>query len=218
MAPADAYANLIPHSRAFLAELAENNTRDWFQANKDRYEAQQKAPALALLDDMTGPLADLAGLPITTKLFRANRDVRFSKDKTPYTTHLHMLWAIRADGLRPAFFFGIKADYVTAGWGYMGFEKAHLDAWRAQVDGKQGPRLAKVVADLKAQGLRMSDPALKRVPAPFDKDHPRGDLLRQKSLTFWTDIEDQAARDGLVPALSDAFGRITPLIRLLPRL
>ena len=64
----------------FYEELAEDNSRDWFAANRARYEAEVRAPLEYLLDD----LADEFG---EGKVFRPNRDVRFSKDKSPYKTN-----------------------------------------------------------------------------------------------------------------------------------
>ena len=75
----DPFSQLIPEARAFLSELAQNNTRDWFNDNKPRYEQQLKTPALHLLDQVAAQVGD----GVTTKLFRPQRDIRFSKDKTP---------------------------------------------------------------------------------------------------------------------------------------
>ncbi len=206
------FDTLIPDARSFLSELADNNSRDWFAANKPRYEAQLKQPALALLEQVAAQWGAETGQPLKPKLFRANRDVRFSKDKTPYNTHLHMLWA-EADG--PGWFLGISPEYVTAGAGRMGFDKAQLDLWRASVDGPDGAELARVLVET---GARLDEPELKRVPAPYDKDHPQGALLRRKSLTLWRDIADPAARDGLVPALTAAFASLIPAMDLLRRM
>ena len=87
---ADDFAQMIPDARDFYARLAQNNTRDWWTEHKSEYEARLKAPALLFLDITADWLRDLSGSTITTKLFRPHRDVRFSKDKTPYNTHLHM--------------------------------------------------------------------------------------------------------------------------------
>ncbi len=93
----DPFADLIPQARAFLGELSSNNTRDWFTAHKTRYESKLKAPALLFLDQVAHDLGRSTGQSLRPKLFRAHRDVRFSKDKTPYHTHLNMLWTIEAD-------------------------------------------------------------------------------------------------------------------------
>lgn len=201
----DDFADLVPRARAFLSELAQDNTRDWFTAHKPRYEAELKAPALALLDVMAAELTAMTGQTAATKLFRPNRDVRFSKDKTPYNTHLHMLW--QTGGAQ--WFLGIAPEYITCGAGRMGFDKPALAAWRDLVDGPDGAPLAGEIAALTAQGLRLSDPELKRVPAPYPAGHPHGDLLRRKSLVLWRDAD--APPEPLTGWLTETFGMFLPL-------
>ncbi len=208
----DPFSQLIPEARTFLAELSHNNTRDWFTENKPRYEAQLKTPALHLLDLISAHV----GNGVTTKLFRPQRDVRFSKDKTPYNTHLHMLWMLPGSGTRPALFFGIGLDYVSVGGGIMGFDKAALTDWRATVDGPFGPELADAINTLIAKGFRLSEPELKRVPAPYDKEHPHGDLLRRKSLTLWNDLPD-IRFDAPTDAITETLNNLRPLFDALNR-
>ena len=83
---------LQPSYFDFFAELAQNNERDWFLAQKKRYESVAKEPFLHLLEQIVAALADsepdLSLIPVKQMLFRINRDVRFSKDKRPYKEHL----------------------------------------------------------------------------------------------------------------------------------
>ena len=177
------YHRLIPEARAFYAALDANNSRDWWQANRAHYDDVLKPGALALLGDLAGPLAALTGETITTKLFRPNRDVRFSKDKRPYNTHLHMMWQIESDARQaPVFFFGIGLDYVTVGAGMMGFDKPVLEDWRKWVD-LDTDRIAGIIAGVEAKGYTRRAPELARVPPAYGKDHPGADLLRHKGLT-----------------------------------
>ncbi|MBO6896381.1 MAG: TIGR02453 family protein [Shimia sp.] len=209
---ADPFAKLISDSRAFLNTLADNNTKDWFNDNKPTYEAQLKAPALALLDTVAASLEKQTGQVTSTKLFRPYRDVRFAKDKTPYHLHLHMLWSTPPVG----YFFGIGRDYLSVGGGIMGFDKDHLTQWRAAVVGPKGAKLSDAITDLQSQGARMDDAELKRVPAPYDTDHPRAALLKRKSCTVWFDFEESdIKKGGLVPQLETAFQKLQPLTQLL---
>ncbi|SPJ27568.1 TIGR02453 family protein [Falsiruegeria mediterranea] len=208
----DPFSQLIPEARAFLTDLSQNNSRDWFNDNKPRYEAQLKKPALHLLDQ----IAAQVGGGVTTKLFRPQRDVRFSKDKTPYNTHLHMLWMMPGKGTRPALFFGIGLDYVSVGGGIMGFDKTTLTDWRSSVDGPTGSELAGVINALVAQGFRLSEPELNRVPTPYDKEHPHGDLLRRKSLTLWNDLPDTRF-DAPTDAITETLNNLRPLFDVLNR-
>ena len=173
---ADPFATLIFDSRAFLNTLADNNSKDWFAEHKATYESQLKSPALALLDTVSASLEKHTGQVPSTKFFRPHRDVRFSKDKTPYHLHLHMLWSTPPTG----FFFGIGRDYLSVGGGIMRLDKDKLTRWRALVDGINGAKIAAALDDLQTQGARMDSPELKRVPAPFDKDHPQAALLKRK--------------------------------------
>lgn len=201
----ESFAKLIPEAQSFLADLSANNNRDWFQANKDRYETGLKTPAKMLLKQMRGPLEELSGQSLATKLFRPQRDVRFSKDKTPYHTHLHLLWGAE-DG--PGWFLGISPEYVTAGAGMMGFHKKVLMRYRAALDSPAGDDLAQVIKDINP---RLSKPELKRVPPPFDKEHRHGDLLRHKSLVVWRDdLQEQLAGD-LPKALLAVFEELAPI-------
>ena len=211
----DPFATLISDSRAFLSALSDNNSKDWFTENRPAYEAQLKAPALALLDTVAASLEKQTGQVPSTKLFRPHRDVRFSKDKTPYHLHLHMLWSTPPVG----YFFGIGRDYLSVGGGIMGFDKDQVTHWRATVDGPTGAQIAIAIAELQSQGARMDDPELKRVPAPFDKDHPQAALLKRKSCTVWFDFEEsEITKGGLVPQLETAFQNLQPLTQLLATL
>ncbi len=204
---------LIADAQAFLADLSANNTRDWWQMHKDRYESDLKAPAEALLAALTPKLAALADAPVTPKLFRPYRDVRFSRDKTPYATWLRMLWAVDLPGgLQPAFYFGIDPDGARAGGGVMAFGTAALDDWRQMLD-LDGARIAGVLDELGTAGFRhLSGPALKRVPSPYPADHPQADLLRHKGLAMMRDVPPDR---GSEEELMQTFNKIQRLMGLI---
>ena len=150
--------------------------------------------------------------PVTGKLFRPHRDVRFSKDKTPYKSHLHMMWTMQVEAAEaPVFFFGIGADYVTVGAGRMGFEKPMLDNWRKFVD-LDTKRVLGIVDGVKAHGFGLREPALKRVPSGFAADHAAAELLRMKGCVATKDI---GVPVDLEPALLAAFREVAPLNALL---
>jgi len=174
----------------FLADLKANNTREWFAENKTIYEQEIKQPASFFCEFMCDQLRDLTGTQHSSKVFRIHRDVRFSKDKTPYKPHLHILFAPQTDmSAPPRWFFGLMPENATLGVGVFSFEKDQLDAYRKRVAGEDGAKLAELLDGLLAGGARMYEPALKRVPSGFPKDHPRAELLRRKGVAVWSDFD-----------------------------
>jgi len=211
----DDFARLIPDARAFLTELAANNNRDWFTGEKSRYDARLKTPASLLLDRVAAEIRRETGQQMVPKLFRPQRDLRFSRDKTPYHTHLHMLWSGDGKGIaQPALFFGIAPDYVTLGGGVMNFSREALPRWRAAADGPQGAVIARELSRLADLGLAPRGPDLKRVPAPYAGDHPRGDLLRRKGLSVWREMVPGEWDDPSASLLA-AFHALRDLLALL---
>lgn len=203
---------MIATAQTFYKTLAANNTRDWWEANRGTYDKVLKPFALALLEDLSAPLAEIAGEPVKGKLFRPHRDVRFAKDKSPYNTHLHMMWDMQVEVAEaPVFFFGIGTDYVTAGAGRMGFDKPMLEDWRKFVD-LDTRRVQGIIAGIAEHGFSLREPALKRVPSGFAADHPAGDLLRMKGCVATKDIGVVVDIQG---ALLAAFREVAPLNALL---
>ncbi len=201
----------------FLTDLKANNTRDWFAAHKAEFETLIKHPAQAFAADVAGVLQDLTGQTHDSKVFRIHRDVRFSKDKTPYNSHVHIAWSLAKGG--PAWFFGLTPEALTFGCGVMAFDKPGLARFRDHVLGPNGAALADVTEALHGQGARISAPELKRVPAGCDKDHPRAELLRHKGLTVWFDAQgpDMAVQPGLVAQTRAQFEALRPVFdQLLP--
>lgn len=209
----DPFAQLIPEAKIFLHELTTNNTRDWFTANKTRYQDQLKTPAMLLQEQLSADLAKPSGGRVSAKLFRPQRDIRFSKDKTPYHCHLHMLWQIKGR-LEFGLFLGISPDYCRIGGGVMGFDKTQLLNWRTAIDGAKGIEMAAQLDDLARLGFTAEEPDLKRVPSPYDKDHAQGELLRRKSLTVWRNLPNSDWSQPL-SALNAGFASLMPLRELL---
>ncbi|MEM9853043.1 MAG: TIGR02453 family protein [Pseudomonadota bacterium] len=202
---------LIHDAKAFLSELAANNTHEWWETHRDRYDALLKAPALTLLHEMRGPLGRMVDAPITTKLFAPQRAPRLSSRNAPYHTHLHLLWSPRLGGVaQPGFFFGIAPSYVTLGAGQTDFGKAAMGAWRATVEAR-GADIAEIMDTLTTNDYRISAPALKRVPAPFRADHPRAALLRRKGLSAWHEYDASLTRD----QMTQGFAALGPLVKAL---
>ncbi|WP_298909871.1 TIGR02453 family protein [uncultured Aliiroseovarius sp.] len=175
---------------SFLRDLSENNNRDWFTENKPRYEAHIKEAAAQFADTLTQRLAASYATDVTARIFRMHRDLRFSKDKTPYNTHVHIGFADAQTGA--SWMIGLQTDHLVVGYGIFAFEREALDHWRETVAGPQGEVLQVLHAKAESDGLRISEPELKRVPMSWEADHPHGDLLRRKGIVWWNDHVPQA--------------------------
>lgn len=212
------FAGFPKEAATFLAELARSNHRDWFQEHKAEYQVAVEGPAKDLLAAITPELSDLVGVPVSGKIFRIHRDVRFSKDKTPYNIHVRLLFhpleSKQGDcGAKPAFFFSLEPDRVITGAGSIEFPKATLEAYRVAVDDeKRGGALAKLLAKYRAQdGYRLDDNALKRVPAGYAPDHARAALLRHKGLAVWHDDTAPSGDATSLKALVRQYKKLKPV-------
>lgn len=181
---------LSSETSRFIADLADNNDRDWFKANEPRYKEHYKLAAEAFAETLAAQLGESLGATIVPKIFRIFRDVRFSKDKTPYNPHLRIGFS-RPDGAadQPFLMAGLQRDTLVIGVGRFGFEKPTLERYRQLVAGDEGEELAALLSRFTDDGARLSEPDLKRVPAPYDKDHERAELLKHKGLAVWRDFE-----------------------------
>ena len=199
---------------SFFKKLDKNNNRDWFQANKATYEAYVKGPGEAFCREMVPILSQMTGVPHQSKIFRINRDVRFSKDKRPYKAYMHMLFRPQEERVnRPAWFFGIQPDGLFFGCGIMWMEKQALDSYRARVAGPEGEDLTKIMKSFQKKGFRMREPQLKRVPTQYGQDHPHGALLRRKSLAAWIDYDtpDAALEMSFLKTCKSEYKKLKPL-------
>ncbi len=181
----------------FLKELEKNNSRDWFNDNKKIYEQLVKAPADAFLADLQAGLERKLKSEFVSKLFRIHRDVRFSKDKTPYNTHVRMAFFGKpgkiGQGTHSGFYFSLDTTGVTYGAGTLNLDKAALERYRTAVcDAKRGADLDKMMKALVRKGCRLGEPDLKRVPSGYDIDPAHAHLLQYKNLTAWIDEKGHA--------------------------
>lgn len=158
----------------FYSELEENNNRDWWLEHKATYDAAVKEP-------LTQLLAELEPAFGAAKLFRPNRDVRFSLDKSPYKT-AQGAFASTAEGV--GFYVQLGADGLLIGGGCHTHSPAQLARLRGAVDAESsGQELQGIVEAIASAGFAVEGERLKTVPRGFDKDHPRAELLKHKSLT-----------------------------------
>ncbi|GIT92664.1 TIGR02453 family protein [Jannaschia pagri] len=208
----DGFTEMLDRAQRFYGQLRANNTKDWFEPRKADWKADIEAPAKLFAEIMAEEISRLTTAPHTPKLFRIHRDVRFSKDKSPYKDHLAMLWSSGdADDLAPSFYFGIEPDRCFIGCGTPGFDKEALTRYRAMVD-RWGDRLAEIMDDSGGHLAAIGPEPLKRVPKPYDADHPHADLLKRKSLALGMDLAPgwRETGEGLVAAVTDRIEVLLP--------
>lgn len=192
MTEIQAFSGFPKDGLRFFREVAANNNREWFQEHKQDYLDNLQAPALAFLVEFGEKLKVIVpGIRYDTRtngagsLMRIYRDIRFSKDKSPYKDHLGInFWEGAGKQGNPGFHFWMDASGAALYGGFHGFPRPFLAAYREAVAGEQlGSRLEKIMAELESKpGFAVGGEQLKRVPPGYSKDHPRGDLLRYKGL------------------------------------
>lgn len=219
-------------AQRFFRDLERHNNKLWFEENRATYESAIREPMKALveaLDQRLGRFApEIAGDP-KKSLFRINRDIRFSKDKSPYKTNAGC-WFFHREAGR-----GVGQDADSGGAGFY----FHLDGRHAFVAGgiwmPSRPALNKlrdaIAKDSAALRKILTGPAFKRrfgglhhesrlvrVPRGYPAEHPAADLLRYQSFTVGRDVKPSELKAAkLVDRLADDMKTMLPLVRWLNR-
>lgn len=185
-----AFEGFPPGAFAFYAELEEpgNNSKAWFDANRARYEREVRRPVEALLDAAADEFGSAA------KVFRPNRDVRFSKDKRPYRTSIAVL--ITPDGVDagPGRYVQLDAAGLLVGSGYHEFDREQLQRYRRAVsDERHGTELQELVETARANDLEVGGRTLTRGPRGTEPDHPRLDVLCHTAMTVMREVPEGEA-------------------------
>ena len=196
-----ATAHFTPALFAFLRELKANNDRDWFQGNKDRYERDVRGPMLQFIADFATPLRKISPQfvadprPQGGSMFRIFRDVRFSKDKSPYKTAASAQFrhAHGRDVHCPGFYLHMEPDQCFMGAGIwhpdsktLGrIREALIDdskAWKRAIGGKAFRQLC-----------TLSGESLTRPPRGFDPDHALIEEIKRKDFVSHARFTEQEA-------------------------
>lgn len=161
----------------FFEGLEADNSRTYWTANKDVYERCVRAPMTELLEELAPEFG-------SGKLFRPYRDVRFSRDKSPYKTSV-------AASLSGGGYVHLTAEEFGAGLGMYMMAPDQLARFREAVAAdRTGSELERLIASVERAGISVSShDALKTAPKGYPKDHPRIDLLRMKGLICWQQWE-----------------------------
>jgi len=219
----------------FLADLAANNERAWFQPRKAEYERLLKEPLMSLVASLDERFR-ARGIPLAAdpahSPFRIYRDTRFAKDKSPYKTNIgaSFPWvgdasaggvAIDAESRHGGGgYFHLSPGDIFVGGGMWHPETARLNAFRAAVVADP----ARVHAALEDPGFvalfgHVNGDELKRVPSGYAADHPEAELLRLKDIVFGRRLSDREATSPELPdLLADSFEAALPVFRFLATL
>ncbi len=177
----------------FLVDLNRNNNKEWFADNRKRYEQFYLVPAMNYVNAMEEVVQKLspphqASAKINGSVRRINRDVRFSKDKSPYQPRIHLVfWTGTHPNRSSAIHLVIHPNGIGYGAGQWVFEPGQIDQMRQAIS-RSAPRksLEAALAMAEAAGCTMAAPELKNVPAGFEKDVEWADLYKRKSLVART--------------------------------
>jgi uncharacterized protein (TIGR02453 family) len=178
----------------FFEGLEADNSKAYWERNKAAYESLIRAPMEALVAELSPGGGG--------RIFRPYRDIRFSKDKTPYKTNIA---AMVDDG-----YVQVSADGLAAGAGMWEMAPDQLERYREAIDrNASGRKLERIVADARDADVEITGHGkLKTVPRGYPKEHPRAELLRYKGLIAWREWEPAAwlgtarAKDRLVEFFS----------------
>lgn len=195
---------------AFYVELEDNNNREWWLEHKDSYNTLVRDPLTALLAELEprfGP----------AKIFRPNRDIRFSQDKSPYKT-AQGAFASAQEGV--GYYLQLGADGLLVGGGCHSYTPAQLVRFRNSVDASgTGESLRRIVEAVASSGFALGGEKLKTVPRGFDRDHPRGELLKHKSVSAGMELgqPEWVSTPGAAQEIATLWEQLRPLVEWVGR-
>src|SRR5712691_1544854 len=225
--------SIMPFTAAaltFFRGLARNNAKPWFEAHRAEYERQVREPMRALIEEMDARFRrfapEMAGDP-KRSMFRIYRDIRFSRDKSPYKTHAacwfrHNAADARVGGDAEAgsagLYFHLQPRKSFVGAGIWMPPRPSLDKIRDAIadDPAAFGRIIESAAARRRFGGLDDEAMLKRMPRGFSEDHPAARWLRYQSFTIGRQLSDREVLGPRLPALLEAdFKLMMPLVRWL---
>ncbi len=221
MDPSFPFSGFSKQTLNFFRDLAQNNSKMWFDQNKERYEQQVLVPSRDFILAMGARLKKIApevqaDPRVNKSLFRLNRDIRFSPDKTPYKTHLGVwFW----EGPRPrmecsGFYFHLEYQRFMLGVGLYAFPKDMLEAYRQSVVHPiQGPALAKAIASIrKNKEYSLGGQHYKKIPPGYDSGHKNAEFLLYDGLYAGVELpSENLLTESLVDLCFEHYRHMLPL-------
>ena len=182
----------------FLRQLRRNNQRDWFKANKDSYEEHVKHPSLQFISDFGPHLRKISPnfiadpRPVGGSLFRIYRDVRFSKDKSPYKTSVGIQFRHKKakDVHSPGFYLHLEPDSCFVGLGIWHPDGPTLKGIRSYLEGNSTRWKRTVGSKSFLETFQLGGESLKRAPKGYDPEHPLIEDLKRKDFIAFTELTE----------------------------
>ncbi len=182
------FSGFSPSIYQFLAELEQNNDKEWFSANRDRYEAEVRGPAFAYIEamkasiDKISPHFRVEAKKVGGSLMRIHRDIRFSKDKSPYKTNVGIQFRHTSgcDAHAPGFYLHISPEESFFGVGTWHPAGGLLHAIRKWIDKHPKDWKKSISPKSFRDRFELVGDSLKRAPKGFDSEHPLIVDLRRK--------------------------------------
>jgi len=222
------FGGFSPAAFRFFRGLARNNNKPWFEKNRSIYEVEVRERMRELIGEVDVRLAEIApeiiGDP-RRSMFRINRDIRFSKDKSPYKTNAGCWFYHRdagkrvgqeAEGGGAGFYFHFEPTGCFAAGGIWMPPRGSLGKIRDAI--AEAPRTLTDIVETRAFKRRFgpldSEARLTRVPRGYDPDHPAAEYLKLQSFTVHREIEPSVVGSPRLPArLCADYQRMLPLVR-----
>jgi uncharacterized protein (TIGR02453 family) len=208
----------------FLSELTANNTREWFEPMKERYEASVRGPALAFISAMTDPIQSVSPhfTAIAKKtggsLMRPYRDIRFSPDKTPYKTNVGIQFRheVGKDVHAPGFYLHISADESFVGVGLWRPDKIPLADIRSAISDSPDEYRGIITGKRFTSKFALEGESLKRPPKGFDPDHPLiAEIMRKDFIASHNMTSEAIVDDTLISTVTGLFRASAPWVEFL---
>ena len=227
--PAPVFEGFSSETFKFLRGLKKNNNKEWFEKHRDNYEMYLRNPSKALAYAMGQYFKDNE-MPIIgnakTSLFRINRDIRFSADKSPYKTHIGLSFPLEGTKKEEWCGFYFSFEPSAKGKGVVSFAGGgvymplppYLKRIRAKI-GTKHKDLRKIIDSerfRKVYPKGLTGDSLKRIPSGYSEDHPAAEWLKHKSFLFGTDLtEKDLLREDLPEILGEKFKAALPVVLFL---
>jgi uncharacterized protein (TIGR02453 family) len=213
-----------PAAFTFLRALARHNDREWFAANKPRYEAHVRQPFLRLIGRLQQPLATISShyradpRPQGGSLFRIHRDTRFANDKTPYKTWsgARFFHERGREVAAPSFYLHLQPGASFVGAGLWHPEPPTLNRIRHFIVDNPAAWTAATRSKAFARHYELGGESLVRPPRGYDPAHPLIDDLKRKSFTAWIALDDATMTSARLPTVvAGHFRGLAPLVDYL---